>query len=195
MTLARTGQVYRGSPGPLFVALTLLWLSSAWSPAEARDAPVYQFQAPSRDGIGKVYMGREIARVMEHGGSDWLERASREREERPDQVVAAMVLTPDATVADIGAGTGYFSLRLAARVPRGRVYAVDIQPEMLRALQRRVSRAGVSNVETILGTETDPELPARSVDAVLLVDAFHEFSHPAEMLDRIYRSLRPGGRL
>jgi ubiquinone/menaquinone biosynthesis C-methylase UbiE len=155
----------------------------------------YVERPASRDGIGRYYMGREIGRVMDHEAAPWLERASRIHEDQPDRVVAEMGLAPDAEVADVGAGTGYFTFRLAERVPEGRVYAVDIQPEMLEMIRRRVQARGIANVVPILASETDPGLAPASVDAVLLVDAYHEFSHPFEVMTAVVRALRPGGRL
>ena len=158
-------------------------------------AVVYEDGAASADGTGRFFMGREIARVMSHRGSAWLERPEREREERPEVVVEALGLQPNDVVADLGAGTGYFTFRIAPRVPRGRVYAVDIQPEMLTVVERRADAEGVPNVVSVLGTEQDPGLAPASVDVTLLVDSYHEFSHPAEMLAAIHRATRPGGRL
>lgn len=156
---------------------------------------LYTFTTPSRDGIGKRYFGREIARVMGHRGADWLERRSRVAEERPDAVVRGLALAPDAKVADIGAGTGYFSFRIAKKVSEGRVYAVDIQPEMLAILRKRIERHAIDNVLPVLGKQDDPMLPVGAIDAVLLVDAYHEFAYPFEMMRGIVRSLRPGGRV
>ena len=156
---------------------------------------VYEEREASSDGTGRFFMGREIARVMSHRGAAWLERADREREERPDIVVDALGLQPTDVVADLGAGTGYFTFRIAPRVPRGRVYAVDIQPEMLTVVERRADAEGVPNVATVLGTESDPSLPDASVDVTLLVDSYHEFAYPAEMLAAVWRATRPGGRL
>lgn len=155
----------------------------------------YESRTPTRDGTGRVYMGREISLVMGHRAAGWLERPERESEEKPDRVVQEMSLAPDDVVADVGAGTGYFSLRIAPRVPEGRVYAVDIQPQMLEILDGRIRRAGVENVRTLLGSSVDPRLPVGEVDAILLVDAYHEFSHPKEMGEGIARALAPGGRL
>lgn len=155
----------------------------------------YVQQPPSRDGTGKVYMGREIARVMGHRGAGWLERPSRATEEFPDRVVKALGLDSADVVADIGAGTGYFTFRLSPYVPRGAVLAVDIQPEMLRIIQEQKARRETHNVKPILGTLTNPNLPADSVDLALLVDAYHEFSHPYEMMTRIVDALKPGGRV
>jgi len=148
------------------------------------------------DGIGKFYQGREIAQVMGHQAADWLERPEREAEEHSEQLVRELKIVPGQTVADIGAGTGYYSRRLASRAgPRGKVLAEDIQPEMLDLLTNRMARAGITNVVPVLGTEKDPRLPAASVDLVLLVDVYHEFDWPWEMMSNICRSLKPHGRV
>lgn len=155
----------------------------------------YQYKDGSRDGIGKFYQGREIAEVMGHLGADWLERPERQQEERTDLLAAALALKPTDVLADIGAGTGYFSFRLAQDVPQGRVLAVDIQPEMIQYLNDNKKKNKAPNVTPVLGTITDPKLPANGVDVALLVDAYHEFSHPREMLGAIVKSLKPGGRV
>jgi FkbM family methyltransferase len=156
---------------------------------------VYEQGAASADGTGRFFHGREIARVMSHRGAAWLERPDREREERPDVLVESLGLAPDDVVADLGAGTGYFTFRLARLVPEGKVYAVDIQPQMLSILEARADEEGVANVAPVLGSETSPGLRPLSVDLTLIVDAYHEFSHPYEMLRAIYAATRPGGRL
>lgn len=158
-------------------------------------AVAYEEGPASADGTGRYYMGREIARVMSHRGAAWLERPDREREERPAALVRALGLDADDVVADLGAGTGYFTFRIAPLVPDGRVYAVDIQPEMLRIIEDRAVTEDYDNVAPVLGTVTAPGLPAQSTDLTLVVDAYHEFSHPREMLEGIYRATRPGGRL
>ena len=147
------------------------------------------------DGIGKFYMGREIAHVMGHEGAAWLERRERLVTETPDEVVRQMNLKPTDVVADIGAGTGYFSFRISRVVSEGKVYAVDIQPEMLAIIEQRKAKSGAGNVMSVLGTEMDTKLPAGAVDVALLVDAYHEFSYPREMMESIVRSLKPGGRV
>ena len=149
----------------------------------------------SDDGIGKVYMGREIAHVMGHEGADWLERPERVSEEQPDRVVDAMQLKPTDVVADIGAGTGYFSIRIARKVPQGQVIGEDIQPEMIELMKESVAKAGVNNVHPLLGTTEDPHLPPGSVDKVLLVDAYHEFDMPKEMMQGIIKGLKPDGQV
>lgn len=155
----------------------------------------YTTGLPSRDGIGKFYMGREISHVMGHLGAGWLERPERERQERTDLLIAGLSLSDDFVVADIGAGTGYFTFPVAQRVPRGKVFSVDIQPEMLARVERRKALENVANVETVLGEEDDPKLPVREIDLAFIVDAYHEFSFPREMGERLKESLKPGGRL
>ncbi len=177
-----------------FLLLHALTLPIA-SAAEAT-GPRYAAVPASPDGIGKVYMGREIAQVMSYHGAPWLERAERTEEERPDLVLAALDLKPGMTVADIGAGSGYYSWRMGERVGSGgTVYAVDIQPEMIKILRQRMSQRGAANVKAILGTTTDPGLPAGKLDLALMVDVYHEFEYPYEMLASIARALKPGGRL
>lgn len=155
----------------------------------------YTEKTPAYDGIGKVYMGREIAQVMGHLGAEWLERPERQQEERTDLLLDILDLKPTDVAADIGAGTGYFSFRLAKALPQGKVLAVDIQPEMIEYLNQGKKKAGTPNVQPILGTITDPKLPANSVDLALMVDAYHEFDHPKEMGQALVRSLKPGGRI
>jgi SAM-dependent methyltransferase len=148
------------------------------------------------DGIGKFYMGREIAHVMGHQAADWLERPERDEEEHTEMLVQKLEIFPGAVVADIGAGTGYMSRRLALRVgAQGKVLAVDIQPEMLDLLTNKMTALGISNVVPVLGTVSDPHLPTASVDLVLMVDVYHEFDFPYEMMAAICRSLKPTGRV
>jgi len=140
--------------------------------------------------------GRHIAPVMGAAGADWLVRPEREAEEAPDRALDAIGIARGATVADVGAGVGYFTWRLAERVgPNGEVYANDIQPEMLDLLRKNVAARHLTNVEPVLGREDDPRLPAGRIDLVLLVDVYHEFSQPQKMLDKIRESLKPDGRL
>ena len=140
--------------------------------------------------------GRRIAQVMGAAGADWLERSERESEENPSRAIELLNFSQGMTVADIGAGSGYYALRIAKIVgPTGKVYATDIQPEMLSLLKKRMRQKNVSNVEAILGTEKDPKLPPKSCDLILLVDVYHEFSQPQEMLLKLKESLKDNGRL
>ncbi|GBL27152.1 hypothetical protein EMGBS8_11000 [Verrucomicrobiota bacterium] len=157
--------------------------------------PQYGTCKASSDGIGKTYHGREISHVMGHPGIGWLERTEREKEEAPSKAIAALKLAPDAVVADIGAGSGYYTFRLAPLVPQGRVVAIDIQPEMLAYMNEEMRARGVKNVQPHLGSVTELKLPDASLDAVLMVDAYHEFDHPAEMLISIKAALKKGGRI
>jgi ubiquinone/menaquinone biosynthesis C-methylase UbiE len=152
--------------------------------------------AQSSDGIGKRYMGREIARVMGHQAASWLERPERLVEERPDLLMSELDLKPGMTVADIGAGTGYHAGRMAQLVgPTGRAYAVDIQPEMLTLLDKSMKRQGIFNVQTVLGKDNDPNLPANSFDLIMMVDVYHELEFPAQMMTKMVDALKLNGRL
>jgi ubiquinone/menaquinone biosynthesis C-methylase UbiE len=191
--------IFHTCPG---LALTLCLSNCFIQGAETPNRPVpaadrYEFRSiHDPDGIGKFYMGREIAQVMGHPGADWLERPEREEEEHTDKMVEELHLKPGESVADIGAGTGYISRRLSARVgSRGKVLAVDIQPEMLNLLTTRMVNLGITNVVPVLGTESDPKLPVGSTDLVLMVDVYHEFEFPFEMMTGICRSLKPSGRV
>ena len=148
------------------------------------------------NGIGKFYMGREIALVMGHEAAGWLERPEREKEEKPSKLLPLLKLKPGDIVADVGAGSGFYSFKLAPLVgEKGKVLANDIQPEMLEIIKRRAKELNVPNVEPVLGTITDPKLPEAGVDMILLVDVYHEFDHPYEMTEALVKSLKPGGRL
>jgi len=160
-------------------------------------APDYTYRTEhDPDGIGKFYAGREIAHVMGHQAADWLERPEREQEERPDLLLQSLPLHPGETAADIGAGTGYLSWRMAKMAgDKGRVYCVEIQQEMLDLLAKKMTEHQTTNFQSVLGTVTDTRLPANSVDVVLMVDVYHEFDHPYEMMQSILRALKPGGRI
>jgi precorrin-6B methylase 2 len=156
----------------------------------------YIHSAADPDGIGKRYMGREIAGVMGWQGAAWLERQERAREERTDLLLELLKLQPGMVVADIGAGTGYLSTRMARAVmPRGKVLAVDVQPEMVRMLHDAVKKTGLTQIRPLLGAEDDVKLPASSVDLAIMVDVYHELAYPYEVLASIKRSLKPGGQL
>jgi SAM-dependent methyltransferase len=140
--------------------------------------------------------GRRIAQVMGAAGADWLERSERESEENPTRAIELLRFQKGMVVADVGAGSGYYSSRIAEKVgPTGKVYANDIQPEMIQILKRQMRLRQVTNVEPVLGTEQDPKLPAACCDLILMVDVYHEFSHPVEMLRKLRESLKDDGRL
>ena len=140
-------------------------------------------------------MGREIAQVMGHQGAGWLERPDRATEEQPQKMIAALQLKSTDVVADIGAGSGYISQLIARQVPDGKVLAVDVQPEMIELLKQRMNKNKIANIQPQLGTEQSPELPAASIDLAIMVDAYHEFSYPHEMMVGIVSALKPGGRV
>ena len=140
--------------------------------------------------------GRRFAAVMGYQGADWLDRAERVTEEEPDLALDAIRITPGSVVADVGAGSGYMTVKMAKRVgPGGKVYANDIQLEMLSRLRQRLMREKITNVETVLGTAEDPKLPSEALDLILMVDVYHEFSEPQAMLRRMRDALKPDGRL
>lgn len=157
---------------------------------------LYAKVAPTLDGIGKSYMGREIAQVMGFQGAQWLEREEREQEERGDLLLRELSLKPGMNVMDVGAGTGYYSRRISTMVgPKGLVYAIDVQPEMIKMLNAVATRPAFSNVKPVLGSEKSVALPDGVADLAIMVDVYHELEFPSEMLASISRALRPGGRV
>jgi predicted methyltransferase len=155
----------------------------------------YKFKKGDYNGIGKWYMGREIAHVMGYQGIDWLERSEREKEENVSNLIENMGIKPADTIADIGAGSGYHVFRMAPLANNGLIYAVDIQVEMLMEIENTKQFNKINNVETILGSETSIQLPVRSVDKILMVDVYHEFNFPIEMIASIKNALKPEGQL
>ena len=180
----------RPLPFPAFVYASLLLCTP---PLFAQE--LYTEQEPSRDGIGKYYMGREISKIMGHLGAGWLERSGRENEERTDLLIENLGLRPTDHVADIGAGSGYFTFRMSPLVPEGKVYAIDISTQMLGIIRAKMEKKQSDNIDPILSTVTDLNLEDNSIDCALIVDAYHEFSHPYEMGMGIFRALKPGGKL
>ena len=155
----------------------------------------YTFKRVDYNGIGKWYMGMEIAYVMGFEGIGWLERSEREEEEDVSKLIKNMRIKPNDIVADIGAGSGYHTFKIAALTKNGFVYAVDIQPEMLMAIEETKESGKIKNIETILGTEKSIQLPSNSVDKILMVDVYHEFNFPAEIIVSIKKALKPNGEL
>lgn len=159
--------------------------------------PLYETRAEhDRNGIGKFFMGREIARVMGHQGADWLERPEREAEERTDLLVESLAFRDGEVVADIGCGSGFISRKISKKIgAKGTVYGVEIQQEMLDLLMKRMAMFRIENVKPIMGTTTDPKLPAASCDTMIMVDVYHEFDFPYEMIRNMIAGLKKGGRI
>jgi SAM-dependent methyltransferase len=155
----------------------------------------YEWRSGSPDGIGKWYMGREISHTMDAAHAAWLDRPEREREEQPARMLARMNVAPTDVIADIGCGTGQHAIPLALLAREGKVYAVDIQRAMLDSVFARSLLAGCDNVEPKLGSTTSPDLAPDLLDKVLMVDVYHEFDHPREMMEGIVRAMKPGALL
>lgn len=180
----------------ILIILISCFLTSNQSIAQADSNDTnYTYKRGDFNGIGKWYMGREIAHVMGFQGINWLERSEREIEEDVSTLIKNMKIKTNDTIADIGAGSGYHVFRMAPLVKNGLVYAVDIQPEMLEAIELKKRSKRVSNVQTALGSEKSINLPKNSLDKILLVDVYHEFSFPAEMIESIKNALKPNGQL
>jgi ubiquinone/menaquinone biosynthesis C-methylase UbiE len=174
------------------VSFALAWMT----PALTKEVERYRTVAANADGIGKAYMGRQIAHVMGFQGAAWLEREEREREERSDLLLQILAPASGSTVADVGAGTGYYARRIADLVgPTGKVYAVDVQPEMFAMLQSVAKQRGYSHITPVLGGVSDVKLPAASVDLAIMVDVYHELEFPYEVLASVVRAVKPGGRV
>ncbi|GAB2787622.1 class I SAM-dependent methyltransferase [Rhabdobacter roseus] len=163
--------------------------------AAVSDSVPYGRMTPSRDGIGKTYLGREIAQVMGFAGAGWLERDERQEEENTALAIEKLPIQATSVVADIGAGTGYYTFRMAPKVPQGKVYAVEVQDESIRYLRQRAQESGVENVTVIKGGARSPNLPAQAVDLAIMVDVYHELEYPREMLQALRQALKPGGKL
>ncbi len=175
------------------IALGVAYIASALADASA---DLYRKIPATADGIGKTYMRREIAQLMGWQGAQWLEREEREREERGDLLLRELGLKPGMDVMDVGAGTGYYSRRMASLVgPNGKVYAIDVQPEMIEMLNAVAIRPGLANIKPVLGSEKSVTLPDSVADLAIMVDVYHELEFPSEMLTSITRALRPGGRI
>ncbi len=199
--------------GHVLLVLATWLLGSAQLPAQETSSPAPRLQSPAKDRAGTTkarpakrartrrdrpgfYMGRRIADVMSWQGADWLFRETRIEEEQPEAMLDALKIPAGATVADVGAGAGYHSIRLARRVgPRGTVLATDLQTEMLQMLRQNAQAAGVTNIKPLLATQQDSRLPEEKVDLILMVDVYHECTDPETTLQNLHKALRPGGRL
>ncbi|AKD25167.1 Methylase involved in ubiquinone/menaquinone biosynthesis [Polynucleobacter duraquae] len=178
------------------VSLFTLLFAANLTLAQQTAPPGYVSISASADGIGKRYMDREISGVMGWQGASWLERDKREREERTDLLLETLALQPSMVVADIGAGTGYLSRRMAPLVmPGGKIIALDLQPEMVNILQTGVKRSKLSQIEVRLGSVDDIKLPKNSIDMAIMVDVYHELAYPYEVMNSIMQALKPRGRI
>jgi ubiquinone/menaquinone biosynthesis C-methylase UbiE len=180
--------------------LSLSPVPSLLSPAQEppkREQPKYETKADhDPNGIGKFYLGREIAHVMGYEGYTWLERPERVKEEEPAKLVKSLDIKADMVVADVGAGSGYHCFLMSPLVgEKGKVIACDIQQEMLDLITAKAKKLKVTNIDTVKGTVKDPKLPANGVDLILMVDVYHEFEFPFEMTEKMVDALKPGGRL
>jgi SAM-dependent methyltransferase len=155
----------------------------------------YTYKRGDFNGIGKWYLGREIAYIMGYQGINWLERSEREKEEDVSRLIKNMGININDFIADVGAGSGYHSFKMAPLAEKGLIYAVDIQTEMLDAIEKKKRSTKILNIETILGSEKSINLPKNSVDKILMVDVYHEFSYPIEMIESIKNALKPEGQL
>ena len=173
-----------------------IWSRSAWLGTAALALVASLSAVPLAEAQRHPVSGRVIAQVMGYEGADWLERPEREDEEQPSKAIRALGIKPGQVVADVGAGSGYYTVRLAKQVgPIGRVFATDIQPEMLSLLKKRLSRERLDNVELVLATDVDPRLPEGQLDLILMVDVYHELARPQEVLRKLRAALKPDGRL
>ena len=178
----------------LFLLTTLLLSNECLGQKPGSDLE-YTFKRGDFNGIGKWYMGREISYVMGFEGISWLERFDREKEENVSTLIKNMKIKFNDTIADIGAGSGYHVFRLAPLAKKGLIYAVDIQSEMLMAIEMTKESRKIRNIETILGNEKSVHLPNNSVDKILMVDVYHEFNFPVEMIASMKNALKPNGQL
>lgn len=181
----------------LRILLPLLASVCCFAQTAPPPSPLYEERAGGDpNGIQKWFMGRQIARVMGHLAADWLERPEREQEEKTESMADALKFREGEVVADIGCGSGYIARKIAKRVgEKGIIYGVDIQPEMLRVLEKRMAMFRITNVKPVLGEITDPKLPPESCDTMIMVDVYHEFDHPYEMIAAMVKALKPGGRI
>ena len=188
---------FHRTPVHLIVLLCFSFLSCVGQEQKKNNEKetIYTFKRGNPNGIGKIYEGREIARVMGYQGMAWLNRPEREEEEKVSLLLKNMEIKPKDVIADIGAGSGYHVFKMAPLASEGMVYAVDIQPEMLAEVRRVSEKGNVGNVQPVLGNEKTPNLPENALDKVLMVDVYHEFSFPYEMLLSIKTSLKKEGKI
>jgi len=175
--------------------LFLAGCASGQAKKTANDSTGYTQKMPHPDGTGNVYLGREIAHVMGTAGGEWLERNTRQQEEDVALAISKMGLQRNSAVADIGAGTGYYSFRIAPKIPAGTLYAVEVQEAFLQALEAKKKTLNLTNVTVVKGNRKSPNLPDTSIDLAVMVDVYHELEYPHEMLQALYKALKPHGKI
>jgi len=176
-------------------SVTLFLLFSAIQQVALAQDSTYTYKQASANGTGKVYMGREIASIMSFSGVAWLERDSRSREENTNLAISKLPVSANSMVADIGAGSGFYTFRIAPRVPKGKVYAVEVQDEAIIYLKKKAADLHADHVVVVKGAEQSPNLPDNSIDLAIMVDVYHELMYPREFLQSLKRALKPGGKL
>ena len=181
--------------GSAFLLLIHLLCSVSNHKPQQKDDSIYTYKTASEGGIGKFYYGREIAHIMDFSGSAWLERNSRQIEENSDLAVSKLPINENSVVADIGAGTGYYTFKIYNRIVKGKIYAEEIQDDAVNYLKNKAGQLAAMNVIVVKGNEKSPGLPENSIDLALMVDVYHELNYPHEMLQSIRKSLKPKGKL
>jgi ubiquinone/menaquinone biosynthesis C-methylase UbiE len=179
----------------IFLTLSFICCKAQTQDKETTRDDMYTYKSPDRDGTGKVYMGREISKVMNFMGMSWLERSTRSQEENTELAIKNLPINKTSVVADIGAGSGYYTFRIAKKVPDGLVYAVEIQDPAIKFLQEKSKELNLDHVKTIKGTEKATNLPENEVDLAIMVDVYHELLYPYEVLQDIKQALKPEGKL
>jgi ubiquinone/menaquinone biosynthesis C-methylase UbiE len=179
----------------IYKLLVLLGLMIGGNAIAQKKDSIYSYKSPSANGTGKVYLGREIAGIMSFDGVAWLERNSRSKEENTDLAISKLPVSKNSVVADIGAGSGFYTFRIAPKVSEGKIYAVEIQDDAISYLKNKITELKANNVVVIKGAEKSPNLPDGSVDLAIMVDVYHELLYPQEFLQAIERALKPEGRL
>jgi len=178
-----------------YVLITIvLVLAALTTSAQKRDS-LYIYKTPSANGTGKVYMGREIAGIMSFDGVSWLERNSRSKEENTDLAISKLPVGKNSVVADVGAGSGFYTFRISPKVAEGKVYAVEIQDDAIAYLKNKATELKANNVTVIRGSEKSPNLPDNSVDLIIMVDVYHELLYPSEFLQAMKKALKSKGKL
>ncbi|HEY6974783.1 MAG TPA: class I SAM-dependent methyltransferase [Chitinophagaceae bacterium] len=182
-----------------FIALLVCWMQCVpfqnCIAQKNNSDSLYTYGTASPGGTGKFYLGREIAHIMGASNAEWLDRSSRPQEEHTQLAIDSIKVPTAGIIADVGAGTGYYTFKLSRKVPKGKVYAVEIQDEMIAILNERKKKLNCANVEVLKGSVASANLPANSIDLAIMVDVYHELEYPVEMLESIKRSLKKDGQL